>query len=301
MSFNKNGLDWLSRSTGIAPQNIAVARLKGSTSSKVYRILDVGHADATPYVLRVLDNPEWLADEPDLIVHEAAALQEAGRANLNAPHLIAYATDDVGFGAPVLLMSLVPGQIELQPSNIQSWLNELAQALAAIHWHTAPAFPWRFKSWVNRTALAPPHWTRVPQVWAQAIAHILQPEPVYAPVFIHRDYHPTNVLFQHGAVSGVVDWINACRGPAGVDLAHCKTNLVMLMGLDAAERFHDAYLKAADGFVYDPYWDIDSILDMCIPEPGFYEPWAQFGLARIAREVLQQRIDDYLEHLLRTP
>ena len=116
--------------------------------------------------------------------------------------------------------------------------------------------------------------------------------------FIHRDYHPTNVLWCGGAVSGVVDWINACRGPAGVDVAHCRTNLAQMCGPDSADRFLDAYREVADGFIYDPYWDVDSMLDMCLPKPTFYEPWAHFGLDRIAPAEIMRRVDAYLERVM---
>ena len=99
-------------------------------------------------------------------------------------------------------------------------------------------------------------------------------------------------------MSGVVDWINACRGPAGVDVAHCRTNLAQMYGPDSADRFLDAYLDIADGFTYDPYWDIDSVLDMCLPQPTFYEPWSHFGLDRITADENMRRIDAYLERVM---
>ena len=73
-------------------------------------------------MLRVLDNREWLAAEPDLASHEAAALDEAQRAGLPAPRLVAYADDDVGFGAPVVLMSFIAGAVELRPADFPGWL-----------------------------------------------------------------------------------------------------------------------------------------------------------------------------------
>jgi aminoglycoside phosphotransferase (APT) family kinase protein len=118
-------------------------------------------------------------------------------------------------------------------------------------------------------------------------------------VFIHRDYHPTNVLWHKGAVSGVVDWINACRGPAGVDVAHCRTDLAQMCGPAAADQFLDAYREVAHGFAYNPYWDLDSILDVCLPQPSFYGPWREFGLGIIAPEVLRHRVDAHLEGVMR--
>jgi hypothetical protein len=60
----------------------------------------------------------------------------------------------------------------------------------------------------------------------------------------------------------------------------------------------ETYIKVAEGFAYDPYWDLDSVLDMCIPQPTFYPPWQDFGLGSLTPEVLKQRVDAYLERVL---
>ncbi len=291
--------DWLSRSTGITDQNIDIVQMKGSTSSSVFLVQSfLRDSHPSKFVLRVLDNQKWLAEEPDLAVHEAAALEEAQKAGVRSPHLVAYSSNDVGFGGPVVLMSYIEGKIELRPSDLQEWLDNLASQLVSIHHHTAEAFPWRFRSWAEKANLAPPKWTTVPRLWERAIELALGPEPAYHPVFIHRDYHPANILWKNGSVNGVVDWINACQGPAGVDVAHCRTNLALMFGPTTADQFLDAYIQVADRFTYEPYWDVDSILDGCIPEPSFYEPWQEFGLGIIAPRVLRQRIDGYLERVM---
>ena len=298
--FSEAAYDWLGRATGIAPARLVLSRMKGSTSSSVFLVRGPGDAAARRFVLRVVDNPEWLAEEPDMAAHEAAALGEAQRAGLRAPQIVDYASDDIGFGAPVVLMSFLEGMVELCPSNFRDWLGGLANELASIHRHTADAFPWRFSSWVNRAALAPPPRTTVPHLWEQAIERALGAAPDSRPVFLHRDYHPANVLWRAGRVSGVVDWISACRGPAGVDVAHCRVELAQMFDPEAAQQFLDAYRAVAEGFVYDPYWDLDGLLDVCMPQPEYYTPWREFGLDAIAPEVLQRRVDAYLESVLKT-
>lgn len=297
MIFTPPAQEWLAQAIDTAPSHLKAVQLKGSTSSSIYLV----QADNQPhrFVLRVLDNPEWLAEEPDLIEHEAAALHEAQKTSVNAPSLVAYATEDVGFGAPVVLMTFLAGQINLQPGNFTAWLDDLARELAFIHQHTAPDFPWQFRSWAQKEGLKPPPWTTKPASWQQAIGRFHGPEPDSPVVFIHRDYHPTNVLWQDGTISGVVDWINACRGPAGVDVAHCRTNLVMMYGVAAADQFLTFYQQANPTFTYDPYWDIDGIIDMAYTQPTFYAPWLDFGLKRIPQKTLNQRVDFYLESLIR--
>ncbi|EYF05141.1 aminoglycoside phosphotransferase family protein [Chondromyces apiculatus] len=288
---------WVSRATEIALPELHLTRMRGATSSSVFEVRARSAGDPRRFVLRVLDNAEWLREEPDLAAHEVAALREARSAGLVAPSPVAH-TDDAGSGAPALLMSFVEGQVEVRPRNAQRWLEGLATMLARIHRHRAEAFPWVFRSWTVGKALAPPSWTRVPAAWARAIDRWHAGAPDDPPVLLHRDYHAVNVLWRDGTVSGVVDWVNACRGPAGVDVAHCRTDLVLMRGPAAAAAFLEAYGAAAAGYVHDPYWDLDAVLDMCLPEPVFYEPWETFGLPRIPAETLRERLDAHLEAVL---
>lgn len=93
----------------------------------------------------------------------------------------------------------------------------------------------------------PPRWSRKRRLWERAIDFALTTRPRIHEVFIHRDFHPTNVLWHRGAVSAVVDWVNACRGPAGVDVAHCRTNLALMYGAEVADRFLRAYMNMSEG------------------------------------------------------
>lgn len=66
---------------------------------------------------RALDWLAELAEEPDLAEHESAALREARGAGLKAPAPVAFAGAEAGFGAPVVLMSFVEGEVRLLPSD----------------------------------------------------------------------------------------------------------------------------------------------------------------------------------------
>ena len=68
---------------------------------------------------------------------------------------------------------------------------------------------------------------------------------------MHRDFHPGNVLWPHGRAS-VVDWANACRGPWGCDVAHCRDNLIRIDGQGAADRFLAEY-RSLTGETLGPY------------------------------------------------
>lgn len=90
--------------------------------------------------------------------------------------------------------------------------------------------------------------------------------PISAPeetCFIHRDYHPGNVLWLGPRVCGIVDWVNASLGSPEADVGHCRANLVGHLGpgdiTDTADRFLQLYMAASDRDHYHPYWDIAAV------------------------------------------
>jgi aminoglycoside phosphotransferase (APT) family kinase protein len=297
MELGDEARRWLAAATRRAAGELVAHRLVGSTSATIL-LIEVPGVPSSRSVLRVLDDTAWLAREPDLAEHEAAALIELGRAGLAGPELVAHGGAEAGFGAPVVLMSFVEGQVDLAPADFEAWLSALAAQLVRIHAHPALDFAWQHRTWLDRSRLRPPVWGRAPDTWRRAIELVQEPAPEVTPVFLHRDYHPANVLWQGGQVSGVVDWINACRGPAGVDIAHCRTNLSLMFGPDAAERFLAAY-RSHGGAEHDAYWDIESVLLMSLPAPRFHAPWGDFGLTTIEAASLQRRAEEHLERLLR--
>jgi aminoglycoside phosphotransferase (APT) family kinase protein len=98
----------------------------------------------------------------------------------------------------------------------------------------------------------------VPAVWQRAAEIYHGPAPGLPAVLLHRDFHPGNVLWRWGTVSGVVDWQAACTGPAVADVAHCRVNL-LTFGTEAAERFTALWQHAA-GAAYHPWANIVTII-----------------------------------------
>ena len=77
-------------------------------------------------------------------------------------------------------------------------------------------------------------------------------------MLLHRDFHPGNVLWRRGTVTGVVDWQGACTGPAVADVAHCRVNL-LTFGTAAIQRFTVLWQQAA-GTAYHPWADVVTII-----------------------------------------
>lgn len=104
-------------------------------------------------------------------------------------------------------------------------------------------------------------------------------------VFIHRDYHPGNVLWKAGRLSGVVDWQAASVGPRTVDVFHCRANLIDRFGLAVADRFVEIW-KEVSGSDYHPWAEVVMLVDAM----GWRSHERSSRSARALEQALSQRL-----------
>jgi Ser/Thr protein kinase RdoA (MazF antagonist) len=228
-------------------------RLPGASTSAVHRLV---LADGSFAVLRRYVWPWVLEDEPETPQREIEALRFARRNELPTPQVLAVDADgtSVGDGVPALVMSLVPGRAVPSPD-----LHALATVAAGIHAIDASTFAHRYFPWYRGALTDAPPGSTDRQLWRRAIEIWHTQMPAYRLGFLHRDFHPGNVLWK-GDLASVVDWASGCAGPWGCDVAHCRDNLIGLSGFDDADRFLRRY-REVTGADYDPYWEIASVLE----------------------------------------
>lgn len=286
--------DWIVSALGESDATVvlqSIMALKGGMSSSLY-LLEL-RVNSTPrkVVLRQFTNQEWVQHEPDLALHEAGSLQRALRVSVPTPEVLAFAETGVQEeGIPLVLMTLVPGVVELQPRDLGVWLYRLAESLVQIHRVEPEDFAWKYRTYNDVSSLGVPEWSARADSWKEALDILRQPRPHARECFLHRDFHPTNVLWQEEQVSGIVDWVNACRGPAGIDVGHCRLNLVQLYGVQAADQFLAAYQElAGTDFEYDPYWDLLSLIEVLPGPPEVYQGWVDLGITDLTDELINTK------------
>lgn len=243
---------WIDRHAG--SRVVRVARLPGASSTAVH---GVRLADGRRLVVRRYAWSGYLEAEPDAPVREVDALRFSRSHEIPVPDLVAADVTgaEVGDGVPALLTTFLPGRAVAVPD-----LHALARVAATIHAVDPSGFAHAYFPWYADTTTGPPPGSSDPRLWERAIDVWHRAVPDYDPAFIHRDFHPGNVLWARGRLGGVVDWASACRGPRGCDVAHCRENLVRLSGDDAADAFTAAY-EAITGEVHHPFWELASVLE----------------------------------------
>ncbi len=266
-------------------ENVSLFQLAGSTSAVLYLAKT---ADAEG-VVRIFDAQRWEEDTADLSNRETVVLEALLASKLATPEPMATLP---GNG---VVMSFLPGAVNLPTEPDSTWLTQLAVALTEIH-ASEITVPYHYESWNNFEPDTSPSWWTDAVQWNRAQA--LHKQKVSAPVvFIHRDYHPLNLLWQGNRVCGVVDWINGCMGPAHVDISHCRLNLALMYGMQAADGFRDAYQQLNPRWLYQPYWDLDAAFG-AMPNPKVYPPWETFGLTGLNEQIIRERLIALVESVV---
>ncbi|SHG57236.1 Predicted kinase, aminoglycoside phosphotransferase (APT) family [Ornithinibacillus halophilus] len=297
--ISKKMANWIQKIIGEKSNIVSVEQMKGSTSSILYHI----HVEGYRYkelVVRQHNNWEWLKEEPDLVLHEVGSLELASKVRIQSPEVLAYDPTGEECGSPAILMTKVVGDVKLKPKNMSKWLDSMAETLVKIHSIDAKDFSWKYFSYNQVNQIEVPSWSSISKhYWEKALEIAQSPRPVEQYTFIHRDYHPTNILWEDGEVCSVVDWVNACYGPKGVDIGHCRINLAMLYNVEVADEFLEAYIShAGEDFQYNPYWDIVSVSDFLVGPPEVYPGWKAFGFTGLTNEMIKERIDKYVMSLV---
>lgn len=268
-----DALGWVCRQVGAA-HVVDVRALPGGTSSAVHRVLLASRSGATLAVILRRYVLDWVANEPWTPGNEAEVLRLLSDSPIAAPRLLAADPDGTASGTPTIVMSELPGEIDWRPRDLDSWLRRLAEALPEVHATPATGGLRRFAPYPPEQQL-PPKWSKYPAAWERAVAVFEGDQPEVPQVFIHRDYHPGNVLWSGGWISGIVDWTSACIGAAEADVAQCRANLVGHFGQQAADRFLKIWMADSGTAEYHPYWDLTDVIswtgDPDMPDPALDE------------------------------
>lgn len=284
-----NSLRWAERQIGPGTAIQQVRALPGAWASAVHAFgvvlgdQSAGSDPAEPgrrrqFVLRRHVWADAIEEDPGLISREVGALRaiEARPGDIVAPRIIAVDADASSTDVPAVLQSLMPGRVINPPADAagrEAFARQLATTAAGIWAGPTTGVDARYAPWNAGATLDAPPRSRRPELWERAFAVFAGGPPGHAseqpskPTLVHRDFHPGNVLWRQGSVSGVVDWVHACLGPPAVDVAHCRLNLIVR--LDLGHGCADALLAEAVrlGATWDPWFDVAEVISW-LPVPS---------------------------------
>ncbi|MEV6287744.1 aminoglycoside phosphotransferase family protein [Kribbella sp. NPDC051770] len=284
-------LRWVSEQTGSGVDT--VTPLRGGWTSEMRRVRLV---DGREVVVRSFVTEFFRRHAEGLLDREAGMLRAlADVGSVPAPRLLAVDSTGSSGEAPSLVMSLLPGAVDVHTDRS----TELAEQLVAIHRVQIDPRPREFQVWVVPGQVRVPEATNRPEVWARAVEVVARELPPYDGVLLHRDFHPGNVLFDGDQVSGVVDWVETSWGPADLDVAHCSTALALLHGPEVGLRFADHYVAAGGQLSGElRHWQVLDALGFAPDAEKVAGPWRDLGRTDLTPGVLQDRLETCLQQVL---
>ncbi|MFJ5727770.1 alpha/beta fold hydrolase [Streptomyces paradoxus] len=272
------------------------AFLTGGWSAQMRRLtLD----DGTELALRTFVKPFFRRHAPGLLAREAEILSLlAEQEGVPAAELIGVDATGEHCDHPSLLMSALPGRVRVDEEELDARVDLLAGQLARIHRIVPRERPRAYQAWTSPPA--------VPAGWERAVDVIRRDPPPYDGCFLHRDFHPGNVLFTgSGAalrISGVVDWVETSWGPADLDVAHCSTALALLFGPEYGLGFRERYESLGGRPLADGpehlYWRLLDALAYVPDAAKLAGPWRELGRTDLTPRVLGERLEAYVEGLM---
>ncbi len=291
---------WVTKQLGHG-RSVADSRLlSGGWSSQMRRLtLD----DGTALVQRTFVKPFFRHHGPGLLAREASVLALlAGHEGIPAPRFVAVDATAEHCDHPTLLMSALPGRVRVDEDDLDRCLDLLAAQLVRVHGVAPTERPRTYQVWTS------PERARTPDgpLWERAVEVIRRDPPPYEGCFLHRDFHPGNVLFTGAGpglrITGVVDWVETSWGPADLDVAHCSTALALLHGPAYGLEFRERYEAHGGRDLADNsdhlYWRLIDALHYCPDAAKLAGPWRELGRDDLTSEVLGERLEAYVDGLL---
>ncbi|WP_174514853.1 phosphotransferase family protein [Streptacidiphilus anmyonensis] len=281
--------------------------LRGGWTSEMRRLRVDGPGGRRDLVLRSFVKPFYVRHAEGLLTREAAVLRLLGPTDVPAATLVDVDATATHCDHPSLLMSLLPGSVRLDDRDAERRADLMAEQLVRIHRVEVAdeTRPRAWQAWTSPERVTLPQHTARPDLWQRAVEVIRQDPPALRPCFLHRDFHPGNVLFEGAGddvrISGVVDWVETSWGPADLDVAHCSTALSLLHGVPLGMTFADRYLAAGGSLAEQRaahlYWRLIDALAFAPDAEKVAVPWRELGRADLTPALLGGRLEEYLHDL----
>ncbi|WP_044379653.1 phosphotransferase family protein [Streptomyces noursei] len=299
-------LAWVRRHLGADERIVRAEALLGGSTADMRR-LTIGTPDGgtRDLVLRTFVDTEHAED---WLNREAGALTVLTGTGVPAPGLVAVDPTAAHCAYPSLLMTHLAGRAVLDDEGVEARVPLLARQLVAIHALRPAERPREYVALTTADTVVTPKGADA-AAWTAAIGVIRQPAPPYEGRFLHRDFHPGNVLFDvpparptAARITGVVDWAATSWGPADLDVAHCSTHLALLHGPAWGLRFAEAYEEAGGVLAAAAserlYWRVRDGLACSEEVRSVSQPWREAGRTELTTRAVEGRLDAYVTALM---
>jgi aminoglycoside phosphotransferase (APT) family kinase protein len=208
---------------------------------------------------------------------------------------------------PYLVVEFIDGQVVHSPPDVAAFTAGMAAAMAQIHRIDAArlelaALP-RQDTWMAGARRERPDEADEPlgprRIRAALRARWPLPHP-NAPVLLHGDPWPGNLLWHEGRLVAVIDWEEAHTGDPLEDLAIARFDVLSMLGRAAMEQLTAAYAAAQPQVDLTdlPCWDLYAALRPVNSMAAWAAGWSDLGRPDITEAVMRAAHGEFVAQAL---
>ncbi|MGH2471112.1 MAG: phosphotransferase family protein [Candidatus Limnocylindria bacterium] len=200
-------------------------------------------------------------------------------------------------GLPCLVMTRLSGTPLARPANEESWIDQLAAALASIHGVDVSGLPPDYRRGVTPADLveaslarsAPRH---LGDLWDE-VAKALRSAPNPTPngvVLTHHDFWFGNTLWSEERLTGIVDWDGARIDDPAFDVAYARGDMQFCLGGDAPDQLLARYEARRGPLRAMPFWDLVAMLPAFRWLSDWVEGYREVGTDELTDDLARERL-----------
>ncbi len=287
--------------------DVSARPLLGGVDTATYALRLAREGAEREVVVRVYQ--DWETDPVAAARSEYATLTAVSAVIGSAPRpILADPTGEL-IGTALIVVSFLPGAPLPPTGDDDAWATRLATSLAAVHATPLGSLPHDFpregtpaerlaRILDRGAAVGDPLWDTV----ASTLTPIAERVRANAPTLIHGDFWFGNTIWEHGRLTGIVDWDGARVADPAHDVAIARNDLALLAGARGAQVFLDEYERIRGPLRDLAFWDLLSALPPIRWLPDWVEGYTELGLELSlaeARARLEAHVADALGRLER--
>lgn len=207
------------------------------------------------------------------------------------------------FGTPAIVMSRLPGSPSADGISFADRASLVAGALSTLASadvsHAEGLFPGPLAADIVERLPDASGWGEVYRRAREVVRSTLEARDDFDRVVCHGDFHPGNMLFHEGRLSGIVDWSSIFVGPRDLDLSYCRTEVALIGGVDAADMLRAAYERELGTKANNvALWDLFCALNARKWSHIWYRDSIEQGSGGLTLRRLRSRLQAFTERAL---
>lgn len=244
--------------------------------------------------------------DPDSVHCEWERLTFAHAARLPVPEPLGVDLGGDWFGCPTVVMSRMPGRAELAPSNHVRYVREVVAALGQVHAVDVSratgsvVTPHFVDTWVPPDE--PSEGVLDASVADRLLTTLVAAHPWTTAdqrVFNHGDFHPGNLLWSRGRLTGIVDWSGARVGYRAGDVAYFANEAELLLGAEVGDAIEQTYAAQVAPIENVLPWRVLCAYAAHRYAAHYVVGWHEQGRKDLTVEIVAARLAAMVDRLLR--